>query len=252
MNLTKYIDDCFKLFNSSTPKNHQHSDQNDKKVLIFSPHPDDEVLMSPIALRLKNENNCQIINIAMTLGSKKERQQERKVELINSCKVLQYDLLFKEKTLIEYLEEIKPFLVILPHQFDQHPTHKKVYQEAWDAIRNYSQNNKIYFALSEFWLPNLHPNLLIELSKEDILQLINALECHIGEIKRNPYHLRYPSYLMDNMRRGQELVGSNIQENLNIIFGQNYEIGFFQNEIMTTHPKKICKKDNDLFLQITR
>jgi hypothetical protein len=251
MSLNQYIEDSYKLFQTSAPHNFKHSSQDNKTVIIFSPHPDDEVLMSPLALRLKNENNCKIINIAMTLGSNKARQDERKIELMNSCKLLQYELIFKEKSLIDYISEINPFLVLFPHQFDQHPTHKKVFHEVWNSLRTCSKNKRIFFALSEFWLPNLHPNLLIELSKEDIFQLITALECHVGEIKRNPYHLRYPSYLIDNVRRGQELVGSNIQEKLNFVFGQNYEVGYFQNEIATLSPNKICSKDVDLFLEIT-
>ncbi len=47
------------------------------KVLIFSPHPDDECLAGGLPLRLKNEQNWHIVNIAVTLGSKLDRREAR-------------------------------------------------------------------------------------------------------------------------------------------------------------------------------
>ena len=34
-----------------------------------------------------------------------------------------------------------------------------------------------------------------------------ATSFHVGEVKRNPYHLSLPAWMMDNVRRGAELVG---------------------------------------------
>ena len=34
-----------------------------------------------------------------------------------------------------------------------------------------------------------------------------ALSFHVGEVKRNPYQVTVPSWMMDNVRRGAELVG---------------------------------------------
>jgi hypothetical protein len=34
-----------------------------------------------------------------------------------------------------------------------------------------------------------------------------ALSLHSGEVARNPYHLRLPAWMMDNVRRGTELIG---------------------------------------------
>src|SRR5262249_14346834 len=49
---------------------------NAPKVLIFSPHPDDEVIIGGLALRLLREAKWNVINVAVTQGSKKERQAE--------------------------------------------------------------------------------------------------------------------------------------------------------------------------------
>src|SRR5436305_15012924 len=51
------------------------------------------------------------------------------------------------------------------------------------------------------------PNLMVESSERDVTDLISALSLHVGEERRNPYHLRMPACLMDNVRRGGELVG---------------------------------------------
>src|SRR5437879_13666180 len=51
------------------------------------------------------------------------------------------------------------------------------------------------------------PNLSVESSEQDVSDLLSALSFHVGEVRRNPYHLRMPAWLMDNVRRGAELVG---------------------------------------------
>ena len=48
---------------------------------------------------------------------------------------------------------------------------------------------------------------MVESSTTDVADLIAALSFHVGEVKRNPYHIRMPAWLMDNVRRGGELVG---------------------------------------------
>ena len=37
--------------------------------------------------------------------------------------------------------------------------------------------------------------------------MIAALAFHAGEVKRNAYHARLPAWMLDNVRRGAELVG---------------------------------------------
>ena len=51
------------------------------------------------------------------------------------------------------------------------------------------------------------PNLMVESSTADLADLVAALSLHVGEVARNAYHLRLPAWMMDNVRRGAELVG---------------------------------------------
>src|SRR6266542_5387576 len=50
-------------------------------------------------------------------------------------------------------------------------------------------------------------NLMLELGEQDLADLLAALSFHVGEVRRNPYHLRLPAWMIDNVRRGGELVG---------------------------------------------
>jgi len=45
------------------------------------------------------------------------------------------------------------------------------------------------------------------LQPNDVVDLLMALSFHAGEVQRNPYHVRMPAWLIDNVRRGGELVG---------------------------------------------
>jgi N-acetylglucosamine malate deacetylase 1 len=60
---------------------------------------------------------------------------------------------------------------------------------------------------TEFWGQMASPNLMVESSVADVADLLAALSFHVGEVRRNPYHLRLPAWLQDNVRRGAELVG---------------------------------------------
>src|SRR5215831_17331887 len=62
------------------------------KVLLFSPHPDDEVIVGGLALRLLRKSKWNILNVAVTLGSNPERRAERLVELRAACDCLGFGL----------------------------------------------------------------------------------------------------------------------------------------------------------------
>src|SRR5271170_7316331 len=86
------------------PPRHPSQPPPDAPVaLIFSPHPDDECIIGGLALRLMREAGLRVINIAVTQGNRKERQQPRWQELTNACAWLGFAL---EKTAPDGLEKI--------------------------------------------------------------------------------------------------------------------------------------------------
>ena len=52
-----------------------------------------------------------------------------------------------------------------------------------------------------------NPNLMLESSAQDVADLVTAVSFHVGEVRRNPFHLLLPAWMQDNVRRGSELVG---------------------------------------------
>ena len=74
-------------------------------VLIFSPHPDDECIVGGLALRLMREAGMRVINVAVTQGSNKERQQPRLQELRNACNWIGFGLV---QTAPNGLEKVTP------------------------------------------------------------------------------------------------------------------------------------------------
>jgi hypothetical protein len=61
-------------------------------ALFFAPHPDDETILGGLALRLLREAKWNVIDIAVTLGSLKERKAGRWQELHNACQFLGFGL----------------------------------------------------------------------------------------------------------------------------------------------------------------
>lgn len=209
-------------------------------VMILSPHPDDESIVGSLALRLLHENNAHIVNVAVTLGSKKERQEERTQELLNACELLEMECVFldenwkkKEKELKGLIQKYQPSLIIAPHLKDFHPTHIKTGELLKKVLVTFKKE-RFLVAWSEFWGQLAKPNILVEIPLEILEQQMLALEKHAGEIARNPYHLRLPAWMMDNVRRGSELVGGKGAEASQMAFGVLYQLQLYKGGKFTT------------------
>jgi LmbE family N-acetylglucosaminyl deacetylase len=182
-------------------------------VMILSPHPDDESISSSLALRLSHENQAHIINVAVTMGSDPKRQAARKQELTNACNLLEMECVYldekwktKEKELKSLIQKYQPQLIIAPHVKDFHPTHIKT-GELLKKVLSTLKKETVLVAWSEYWAPLTKPNFLIEVPMEILELQMKALQMHVGEVSRNPFHLRLPAWMMDNVRRGSEVVG---------------------------------------------
>jgi LmbE family N-acetylglucosaminyl deacetylase len=200
------------------------------RVLFFAPHPDDETISGGLALRLLREARFKVINVAVTQGSNKARQAERLTELQDACNYLGYEL---QTTVPNGLERVtaktrqddpdywsgmlrviagilqaqQPRVIIFPHERDWNGTHIGVHHLVVDALRQMPPGFACFTVETEFWGAMDDPNLAVEISETDLADMIAATTFHVGEVRRNPYHLTLPAWMMDNVRRGAELVG---------------------------------------------
>jgi N-acetylglucosamine malate deacetylase 1 len=201
-----------------------------QKALFFAPHPDDECITGGIALRLLREAGMDVANVAVTQGSKKDRQEPRLRELEKACGFLGYRVIVTIPGGLEkvnakaraqepahwnasvevikgILESNQPRVIVFPHEHDWNSTHIGTHFLVADALQRMPATFDCYTVESEFWGQMTDPNLVVELSPRDLGDLVTATTFHVGEVLRNPYHLLLPAWMMDNVRRGGELVG---------------------------------------------
>jgi len=247
----KYVSAHAKIFRGSKKISQARLKRSARKIprsapqaLVFSPHPDDECIVGGFALRLLREAKWNVANIAVTLGSRRARKAARLRELKNACAFLGFDLIAAGlekinlearkksraqwnaavKNISKILAQQKPRVIFMPHEDDGHPTHIGVHFLVLDALKTLPGNFKCFVVETEFWGQITNPNLLVESSVEDVGDLVAALSLHVGEVKRNPYHARLPAWMIDNVRRGAEIVGRRGAASPNFTFGTVYRL----------------------------
>ena len=228
--------------------------ENAPVVLVFSPHPDDECIIGGLPLRLMREAGTRVVNVAVTLGSNKKRQQPRLAELRNACDYLGFDLQETSPNGLERItpiarknepqhwtsavESIKaifsewsPTAIFFPHLFDWNGTHVGVHHLVMDALAALPSHSRPLLVETEYWGQMDSPNLMVESSEADLADLLAALSHHVGEVRRNPFHLRMPAWMQDNVRLGAEVVGGQGGEAPSFDFATLYRVGRFLNGI---------------------
>lgn len=205
-----------------------------RKALVFSPHPDDECIIGALPLRLMREVGTEVVNVAVTLGSNKSRQTERWVELCEACDYLGFTLVAGAsasagtksldpinpsarakqpahwagavEAIAALIAAQQPDIVFFPHADDWNRTHIGTHYLLLDALARMPANFECEVIETEFWGAMATPNMMVESSNADVANLVAALALHRGEVARNPYHLRLPAWMIDNVRRGAELI----------------------------------------------
>jgi LmbE family N-acetylglucosaminyl deacetylase len=236
------------------PRITPHADAG--RALVFSPHPDDECIIGGLALRLQREAGMQVVNVAVTQGSNKARQAARWDELRAACEHLGFELVqtvpgglervnVQTRTqhpdhwqsavgvIAAILAEHKPAVLFCPHDTDWNSTHVGTHHLIVDALARQPATFRCAVVETEFWGAMATPNLMVESSATDVGDLMTALSFHVGEVRRNPYHLLLPAWMQDNVRRGAELVGGQGREAPDFTFctlyrQRNWVAGRFQ------------------------
>jgi LmbE family N-acetylglucosaminyl deacetylase len=221
-------------------------------ALFFSPHPDDECVIGGLPLRWSREAGMRVVNVAVTLGSNQERQQPRLQELKNACDWLGFGLqqtapnglekidiqaraddpsnwLEKVKIIVGILSKYLPRAIFFPHESDGNSTHIGTHFLVMDALKAMPASFQCLVIETEFWGMMQSPNLMVESQPGDVADLLAALSFHVGEVRRNPYHLRLPAWLQDNVRRGAELVGGQGGVSPDFVFATLYRLRQWKN-----------------------
>jgi len=199
-------------------------------ALVLSPHPDDECIIGGWALRLLRESGYRVVNVAITQGSAKDRQLARAEELRGACDFLGFELVqFGDRGLesinpkgreanhtawchsVDALGAViadhQPEVVFMPHLHDWNQTHIGTHLLGVDALTLMPLDYTCRVVETEYWGAMADPNMMVESSASDLADLLTALSFHVGEISRNPYHIRVAPWMIDNVRRGAEVVG---------------------------------------------
>jgi len=216
-------------------------------VMIFSPHPDDECIVGGLPIRLQRECGWRVCNVAVTQGSKRERQVERLEELKGACDYLGFALetigerglekvtpqarladpvgwKAKVSTVVDVLVRWRPRAILFPHVEDWNGTHIGVHHLVMDALAAIGSDLDTSLIETEFWGQNYRPNLLVEISEEILTDLMTALTFHVGEVRRNPYHLTLPAWMTNSVRLGGETVGGQGAAPPDFPFGTVYRL----------------------------
>jgi LmbE family N-acetylglucosaminyl deacetylase len=225
---------------------------NAPAALVFSPHPDDECVIGGLPLRWSREAGMRIVNVAVTLGSNQERQQPRLQELKNACDWLGFGLqqtapnglekislqaraadssnwLEKAKIVAGILSKYNPRAIFFPNESDWNSAHIGTHFLVMDALKTMPASFHCLAVETEFWGMMQSPNLMVESKPDDVADLLAALSFHAGEVRRNPYHLRLPAWLQDNVRRGAELVGGQGGTAPDFVFATLYRLRQWKN-----------------------
>ncbi len=225
------------------------------KIVFCAPHPDDESLSGALALRLHLDSGAEVTNVAITLGSDPLQRPRRLRELECACRALDFKLvvpfhpsgfdhvkmenrndkpeewLAKVDALREIFDGERPDVVLTPHAQDFNTTHVATHALVVEALANHiEQQNRgpILLIETEFWHQIERPNLMLGLTPELVARQMVAIGEHGEEMARNPYHLLHPCRLMDNVRRGSEVVGGQGAAARNFTFAEIYNVALME------------------------
>ena len=202
---------------------------NAPRTLVFAPHPDDESIVGALPLRLRRELSHRVSAVAVTQGSRVDRQAARLDEMRGACHYLGFELIPTHQNglaginlrtrqsnpgawedavavIAHIIDYHRASVIVLPHADDFHSTHAGTHHLVLDAMRSLP-HLRCKVVETEYWRPMADPNLMIESSPEDVADLVAAVSFHQGELARNRFHLYLPVWMADNVRRGCELVG---------------------------------------------
>jgi LmbE family N-acetylglucosaminyl deacetylase len=198
-------------------------DFKNQKLLIVSPHPDDEVLGCGGLIKRVKDQGGEVHILFLTVGDTQEYSKkgvsngnERISEIERVSKFLKYDdyqILFEGNTfhlrldtvpqidLVSKIEEslnrIKPTIVAMPRHQDYNQDHRAAAQALISATRpapsDFKPFQKIVLAYESVpvanWAYNQteNPNFYVSLSKEELKAKLKALSIYKSQVRKGAH-----------------------------------------------------------------
>ena len=231
---------------------------NAPKILYCAPHPDDESLSGALAFRLRFEGGARVTNVAMTLGSDVSQRDRRRREIESACRALGFEFVIPSsgdfpapagfdrvnldardadpeawrrnvEALAAIFDRYQPEAVFVPHAEDFNRAHIGTHHLVMDALHVHLSRRpeaNLVVIETEYWHQLAEPNLMVGVTPEITALQITAAAEHGGEMARAPYHLLHPCRLLDNARRGSEVVGGQGKPAQSFSFAELYRVSF--------------------------
>jgi len=189
-----------------------------KKILILSPHADDEILGCGGFISKYRKLNYAAYVLILTNANKgaPEIYSQKKIEKIRNEAIIanksigtkklyfedlpglnlnNYPLFKITNILNKYISKINPEVVLIPSSNDIHEDHKIIFKAAKVSLRPNKKNNikKIlsYEVLSETeWNEDgksFNPNYFVSLKKSDLNNKVNAFLKYKSQVKKFPH-----------------------------------------------------------------
>jgi hypothetical protein len=158
-------------------------------------------------------------------------------------KTRQQDPAFWNESVAAIMDIVKktwPRVIFFPHEQDWNSSHIGTHFLVTDALRAL-EGFTCYTVETEYWGQNDQPNLMVQSSAQDVADMVAGTSFHVGEVKRNPFHLFLPAWMQENVRRGSELVGGQGEAAPDWTFATLYRLRRWENggfkEVL--HTKKL-------------
>jgi len=167
-----------------------------ERVLVFSPHPDDETLGVGGIISGHREHDDPVKVVVLTDGSKGGNKEERKKEAYEAMAILgvkdieflnipDRELALEDK-IIEIVDKIvqdyKPTLIYTPSPTEGHPDHKASAHIIWEGANRFNWNIKLAFY--EVGV-SIKPNTLVDITPW-IKKKEMAINAYKSQMKQNP------------------------------------------------------------------
>lgn len=206
------------------------------KLLLISPHPDDETLGCGGLIRKVKKAGGQVFVQIMTYGdeaqyggfSEKSVREQELSEVMNYLEVDDYEVFFPgedyhlkldslpEKELLDMMEknarlnlnQLKPTMVGIPAENSYNVDHRVTYQAAFTALRPRPHHLKSYTPIVftydnlAFWShKSFEANWFLNIDSE-IDEKLHALSLYATQMREDPHERS-----LDNIRRYHEVLG---------------------------------------------